>query len=732
MAVQLQFKRGSAPTIEDGELYFNTDTTDIHVGTSNYIASSREINYSGMTNDDREIFSIHSNEQGELVDYHGNPVRAIGFAAGPALTDLLVRDGQPGIGFLEPSWIQQRGCDQLLYNLKRMASYGIDHIVLTLPWYSAEIFENTYGWNPTSYWSKFRRIMAYAYDCGIHVQIMTCTGEQTHLDFWGKDMPDGTVGWDFIEDSNNPIYIGWKNWLVELCQEIGQCPAISSWQLTDEWNLQAENYSFPIASESDKVGENGGNLPAVKYNMTDGNLSPERLQAQLKLICDTLAEHDPYNRITVGGATGSAGTLETFDEDIHTIVEHDHWCTGLGRNNYPSGRVCNNSLIDWRDSCIEFRRAAADLGKAYIVTATGVAQQDRPKYANVQAYNNPTYPAPAGPGYDRSNHLAHAFLSSGTQLALWWNYARNVSTNPLTADFDIHPDNTEIGSNSWFEDIANANLYARNEGYVNQHAIITSQFSTSSLNSNSLRLQGGANASYVVSGTFKHDSVPDDQYWDSFTFSFWLNMDNLTNTETGQNRQIIIDTIDYQTKAGLQIYVGTNGQINAYYQWPDESTTDLSDYFSNGNNRYGNMIDGGWNHFVIQLDRYTFSTWRNGKKNGFLPYYTGGDSPLSSARDFVPWDYNTNVISIGASNPGGGGAYAIGNIKDVTIFSRALTDFEMHALYLYNIKPQNSVKYEWKFEIDANSTSGLNPAYPGTNQPFIQESSFFFPSKTSR
>lgn len=695
MPVTLQFKRGLSQEkdITNDELFVDDNTQKISVGPSSFVGSSREINYSAMTKEDQEMFALTPTSDGVLVDYHGNPVRMFGFTAGPALSDILIDDGNPPTGLMLPTWQQQRGADSLIYNLKRLSGYGIDHILLTLPNYNADAFRTTYeNLGKDEYYRRVKQIFRIAWDCRIRVTLFVWNGKQTHLDIWGADQEEGSVGWNFIEDDNHPIAVRWRAHMDEMLSTLVHERALAGYQLTDEWQLKAEWNYAPSVSES------SGSLPS--YDTVNGTMTWDRLVAQQKLLSDAIYANDPYGRFVAGGYSGSAGSLSTFQEELRDNELYDTHNNATSKNHYTNSKISNDSWQGHRDSTIIWRRAGKDLGKPHLDFQSGQQLGDRYKFGRINTFNGLDYPAPASPQMDIINHYTRSMTSSGIQMVSYWDLARFVSDDPFYVGFDVHPDNVECGNNQWFEEVANANLFVRNEGYVDPYDLPFSKFSARS--DKSLRLSGTGSLSYNVN-SITHDSPRKaHQEWPGYTAGFWLKVDE------GMFGKYIIDTIVYDDnpRSGFQVSITTDGGLKTNINYPD--ATDSRGYGNMGVTLRSDSVGTDWNYVMVQLDEYRLSIYLNGLQVASTTHYVGEKEPgISSVVEFPAMEFDSTVFTVGSPNPGGGRAFLIGNIKDLTVFNRPLTHFEMWSLYMHNIKPQYSIKYEFKYEEDFNSSDGV-------------------------
>jgi hypothetical protein len=436
-------------------------------------------------------------------------------------------------------------------------------------------------------------------------------------------------------------------------------PAISGWEVGNEYSLFAANSALPHV-----------NIPrgsAASYSAPDDVMTLETMRSFYSFVVTEIKKHDTTNRIVMSGNGGPGGVIEKTLENYLPMMALDNPMDTWSYHKYARNNFGSRAYADFRDSLIQIREAAYAVEKPFILGEFGQEKNEvHGGFGGLPIFK-------AG---------ADAVYRSGIQLAFAWEWKRSDALDWVN-DFAFHPENVISGTNKVFEVFKHYNDLMKVEGYIppGQLAIATPPPETGLCASGTPATVTVANHVSLNTGT-------------GFCVSFKLRKtrDDLAN------RKILFK---YNTVAGWFIGTGAiepNGGGNTIYaqvRWSDGSTT------STNNQTMPQKVSDGWVRYIFQLDETEGSPTR-----GITIYKNGiwiATMPVPAGKTYDPSPTDLFMFAEGvALSP------SFVELKDVRLFNRALTDVEARNLDLYNIAPANITISRWLFNGDVLDSVGTN------------------------
>jgi len=147
----------------------------------------------------------------------------------------------------------------------------------------------------------------------------------------------------------------------------------------------------------------------------------------------------------------------------------------------------------------------------------------------------------------------------------------------------------------------------------------------------------------------------------TMTVSLWVKIDSLGASNVGSN--YIYNIVNSSTNAyfasfSLSLYANNGNYLSVVQNGPSESVLGFST----------NLNTGGWQHFVLGIETDS------------VKMYIDGVKQWSLFKTFAPI-YNSDPVAIGVSGNTTYTGYLNGNVDDIKVYNRMLTDAEVVLLF---------------------------------------------------
>jgi hypothetical protein len=169
----------------------------------------------------------------------------------------------------------------------------------------------------------------------------------------------------------------------------------------------------------------------------------------------------------------------------------------------------------------------------------------------------------------------------------------------------------------------------------------------------------------------------------TMTVSLWVKIDSLGASNVGSN--YIYNIVNSSTNAyfasfSMSLYANNGNYLSVTQNGPSESVLGFST----------NLNTGGWQHFVLGIETDS------------IKMYIDGVKQWSQYKAFDPI-FNSDPVAIGVSGNTTYTGYLNGNVDDIKVYNRMLTDAEVVQLY-NDVDPTLSVN-----EFSENETMKIYP-----------------------
>ena len=194
-----------------------------------------------------------------------------------------------------------------------------------------------------------------------------------------------------------------------------------------------------------------------------------------------------------------------------------------------------------------------------------------------------------------------------------------------------------------------------NNGTVNGATLTTDRFN--SLNA-AYHLDGNGDNIYVANNFFDNGSV-------GYTLSIWYNLDQLENPNNGNSSHTLFNTSPHNG-LGIGLNWGSSSKYALSLGNGTPATSWNTSIFNSQSNQ--NIALNSWKHFVLVKSGNTYSLYIDGVFD-------------------INWTSITSISSyfyqmyFGSADPGASNEVIIGDIDDIGIWNRALTQQEITDLY---------------------------------------------------
>lgn len=201
-------------------------------------------------------------------------------------------------------------------------------------------------------------------------------------------------------------------------------------------------------------------------------------------------------------------------------------------------------------------------------------------------------------------------------------------------------------------------------------------------NTDDISLESGkiSDSYYFNSGGGINIADPDIDFTDSLTICFWFKTEQNYNSRRNPIHK------SYGAEFSFTLENNSNGELSTYFGSAGSNTSPYA------TNRWSNIPDNQWNHLVWIRDNESqnVTLYLNGEDYSSNRVRTEWETPVSSN--------NSLLIGDGYTNP------MYGNMDDVRIYNRVLSEREISALY--NMRSQRVQSGEWPIGPDLEIESG--------------------------
>ena len=252
------------------------------------------------------------------------------------------------------------------------------------------------------------------------------------------------------------------------------------------------------------------------------------------------------------------------------------------------------------------------------------------------------------------------------------------------------PTNGLVG---WWPFNGNANDESGNgnNGTVNGATLTSDRFNSLSA---AYHLDGNGDNIYVANNFFDNGSV-------GWSLSVWYNLDQLPNPNNGNSSHILFNTSPHNGMA-LDINWGGSSKYSFFLGNGTPATSWNTSIYNVQSNQ--NITQNSWKHVVLVKSGNTYSLFIDGVFD-------------------INWISNTTISSyfyqmyFGSCDPGVSNEVIIGDIDDIGIWNRALTDCEIKDLYNSQLGSNNTSSSQTQTALDTYT-------WPVNNQTYTQSGTY--------